>query len=470
MPGGVWTTGDINNPETRPGAYFNLIAQAIALIGEGEAGTVGLIGRADWGPVDEWVEVTSEAELVSNFGVGLSIPKLGKQAVRGGAGALRVLRIAGSSVATAELVLDDAVPDPALTVSALYPGARGNTFSVSVAANPVAGVDLKVFEGATLLETFTSPDGHNDSFAELIHGVSRFIDAVVTGTANRVVAAVASTPLAGGDSGATVVAGDYTTAQAQVLGEDIDVLVQDDEDDDAIQDSLAAFAEDARLQGSRFITVIGSAAGDTLNGSITRATSFDNEGIVYVFPGFTDTEGVIYTGQEAAARVAGLIAAAGITKSVTFSPIPDGADVELRLTNSQVSQALGAGILPLVFDGTSVAVEKGINTLSTITEDKPLAFTRIRTVMTLDAVQDGLEQGLKGLIGQVNNDDDGRATVLGAAQAFLDQLISARALKPGGFVELDPEFEQEADNVFLRVAVQPLDSIEKIFVTVYVSA
>lgn len=470
MPGGTWTIGDATDVSTRPGAYFNLISQAIALIGEGQAGTVGIIGRADWGPVDEWVELSSEAGVVSAFGEGLSMAKLVRQAIRGGAGLVRAYRIAGASVATSEVVLDDAVPAPALTLTALYPGARADNFSVTVQANPIAGTDLLLYEGSILLETFTAPGGENDEFAALINESSRYMTAAVTGAADRVVDPVAGAAFAGGDSGSTVVAGDYTAAQSAVLGQDIDVLVQDDEDDDALQDSLVAFAQDARLDGDRFVTVLGSAAATDLTTAVTRAQSMDDEGIVYVFPGFTDSEGVVFTGQEAAARVAGLIAAAGISRSVTFARINDGVDVETRLSNSEISQALAGGVLPLVFDGQSVSVEKGINTLSTLTADKPLAFTRIRTIMVLDAVMDGLHDGLRDLIGQVNNDDDGRATVLGAAQGFLDTLIQARALKPGGFVELDPENEQVGDNVFLRVAVTPLDSIEKIFVTVHVSA
>lgn len=469
MPGGEWNIGDVNDPSTRPGAYFNLISQAVALIGEGQSGTVGIIGRADWGPVDEWQELTSEASIVSTFGEGLSLAKLGRQAVRGGAGTVRMLRIAGTTIEFAEAVLDDAVPAPAMTVTAKYPGARANNFSITIEDNPVAGKDLKLFEGTTLLETFTTPLGHNDEFVAAMAS-SKYVTAVVTGVADRVVDDVAGATLAGGDSGATVTAGDYTEAQAMVLGEDIDVLVQDDEDDSAIQDALVTFAQDARVEGTRFITVLGSAAAETLVTAVTRAATMDNEGIVYVFPGFTDVDGVSYTGQEAAARVAGLIASAGVTHSITFDRIEDGTDVELRLTNSEISQALSGGVLPLVFDGTSVQVEKGITTLTTLTDDKPLAFTRIRTIMVLDEVQDGLHTGLRDLIGSVNNDDDGRATILGAAQEFLDVLIRARALKPGGFVELDPENEPEGENIFLRVAVTPLDSIEKIFVTVYVSA
>lgn len=470
MPGGVWTQSDVNNPATRPGAYFNLITQAIALIGEGQAGIVGVVGRSDWGPLDTFVELTSEAAIVSTFGTGLSMAKLARQAIRGGAASVKAIRIAGSSVASATVVLDDSVPADALTITAKYPGARANNFKITIQANPVAGKDLLVLEGTTLLETYTTPLGQNDEFVAAILDQSDYITAVVTGASDRVVVNIANAPMAGGDSGTAVVAGDYTTVQAIALQEDFDVFVQDDEADDAIQDAFVAWAADARVEGNRFVSVLGSDTGDGLAGALGRADTIDDEGIVYVFPGFTDADGVVYNGQEAAARVAGLIAGAGVTKSITFNKIADGSDVGVRLTHTEISSGIAGGLLVLVFDGEQVRVEKAVNTLTTLTVDKPLSFSRIRTIMTLDAVQDGLNTGLIDLVGQVNNDDDGRATILGAAQAFLDILIQSRALKPGAFVELDPEHEQLLDNVFLRVAVQPLDSIEKIFVTVYVSA
>lgn len=470
MPGGVWTDSDVNNPATRPGAYFNLVAQAVALVGEGVAGVVGIVARADWGPLDSFQELTSEAQVTAMFGDGLSLSKLSKQAIRGGAASVKVMRIAGTGSAPATASLDDSVPAAALTLTTLYHGARGNTFIAVVEDNPVAGVDLKLYEGTTLLEVFTTADGHNDAFVAAINGNSKYISAALAGAADRVVADNAGEAFGSGNSGATAAAGDYTAAQAIALQESFDVFVQDDEDDSAIQDALVEWAQDARLEGNRFITVLGSPAAQTLSAALTRADTMDNEGIVYVFPGFTDEDGTVYTGQEAAARVGGLIAGAGINRSITFSRIPDGADVGLRLTHSEISEGIAGGLLILVFDGESVRVEKGINTLTTITSEKPLSYSRIRTIAVLDAVQDGLNDGLTDLVGQVNNDEDGRATILGAAQAFLDELMAARALKPGAFVELDPEHVQDFDNVFLRVGLQPQDSIEKIFVTVYVSA
>src|SRR5690606_21437008 len=232
MPGGAWTIGVVTNPATRPGAYFNLISQAFALIGDGQAGTVAIIGRSDWGPVNEFTEVGSEAAVRSRFGTNGANPKLSNQSIRGGASSVKIRRIAGSSVATADVVVDDDSSDTesALTLTVLYPGARGNAFRITVAANPIEGVDLSVYEDGVLLEQFTTTLGTNTQFAAEIAARSRFLTAAVEGTEDRVLAAVSNVPLAGGDSGDSVVAGDYTAAQALAIQESFGVVVMDDED------------------------------------------------------------------------------------------------------------------------------------------------------------------------------------------------------------------------------------------------
>ena len=105
--GGQWTASDVLSPATRPGAYFNVIAQAADLLEAGDRGVVLIVGRANWGPVDETVELLSEADVTRAYGTGSSLPKLATQAIRGGAATVLGLRIAGSSAAVATATLDD---------------------------------------------------------------------------------------------------------------------------------------------------------------------------------------------------------------------------------------------------------------------------------------------------------------------------------------------------------------------------
>jgi len=468
--GGQWTASDVLSPATRPGAYFNVIAQAADLLEAGDRGVVLIVGRANWGPVDETVELLSEADVTRAYGTGSSLPKLATQAIRGGAATVLGLRIAGSSAAVATATLDDEydVAD-ALTFEALYPGTRANSFTITVSDHPVEGLLLDLKESGVLLERYHTVSGLAEDFAILINAESAYV--VADGSGGGVLAIVTDAPFASGNSGTTVVSGDYTAAQTVAEGEIFDVYVQDDDTNGSNQNAVAAWTETRREAGQLFMTVMGGAAAELVSTAMTRAGDFDFEGVVYVYPGFTDADGVVFTGQEAAARVAGHIAAAGFSRSVTFQVLDGVADVETRLGTQDVASALEAGVLLIVADGPEVRIEKGINTFTSEAEDetKSKAFRKIRTIATIDAVVEGLERGFRAYIGAVTNDDDGRQSMIGAGQEFLDRLVQARALNPGASVALDPSNPPTVDQVFLVVAITPLDSVEQIFVTVNVA-
>ncbi len=470
MPGGTWTQGDVSSLQTRPGAYFNLVDQALLLLEAGETGTVFIVGRADWGPVDTVETLTSEGAATLAYDDGLSMEKLIHQAFRGGAAIVKALRITAASGAKAAFTLDDVVPVAALIVTALHEGTRANGFTLSVSAHPVSGQNLDLKEGGVLLETFYSALGDNTEFAATIVANSNFITAVVTGAADRVLEVTTDDAMIGGDSGAGVVAGDYTAAQVIAESNSFSVYVQDDDTTVANQDAVAAFGDARRALGQRFIVVMGGAAAETVSTAQTRAGVQDSEGVVYVHPGFTDDDEVVFIGQEAAARVAGQIAAAGATKSITFNTLADAASVENTLTSAEIKIALGLGVCLLVTDNAdTVRVEKGLTTLTTFTTTLGKAFAKIRTVAVLDAVQNGLEDGFSAYIGSTTNDTDGQKSLLGAGQEFMDTLERARAIKPGSTVKLDDANPPTADQIFVVVGVTPLDAIEQIFTTVFVS-
>ncbi len=472
MSGGQWTQGDVVSPQTRPGAYFNLVAQAIDLLEAGDSGVVLIVGRSDWGPTDVYVDVVSEGGAERVYGTGLSMTKLAKQALRGGAATVKCFRIAGSTAAKAAATLDDTVAAAALTVTALYDGARANSFTLTHADHAVSGSVIELKEAGVLLETFYAANKENDEFMAVINLTSDYVVATIPGASDLTMADVADAPMSAGNSGASVIAGDYTAAQALHENEVFDVYVQDDDTTSANQDAAGAWADARRDAGQRFVVVHGGAASETASASRTRAGAFDSISNVYVHPGFTDEDGVVYIAQEAAARIAGLIAAKGFTKSITFAEVTGAANVELALTTAEIGLSLEAGVCLVTSDAQVIRCEKGINTFTSYDTDpdQDQSFTKIRTIRTLDAVIGGLDSGFKAYIGDVTNDDDGRKSLLGAGQAFLDQLVQGRGIKPGATVILDSANPPTADQLFVKVGVTPLDSVEQVFTTVYVSA
>ena len=65
------------------------------------------------------------------------------------------------------------------------------------------------------------------------------------------------------------------------------------------------------------------------------------------------------------------------------------------------------------------------------------------------------------LIGKVNNDSDGRATFIAAAQGVVNAMIGEKKLLPGGMIYEDQQNPPAGDSAWFIIAVDDIDSIEK---------
>ena len=69
------------------------------------------------------------------------------------------------------------------------------------------------------------------------------------------------------------------------------------------------------------------------------------------------------------------------------------------------------------------------------------------------------------LVGFVNNDVNGRATVIAAAQKIINEMIAENKLVFGSYVEEDAGHPPEADSAWFLLHILDLDSLEKIYLT-----
>ena len=464
MAGGIWTQADVRNPDTRPGIYVNIVTEARRQLTPG-TGVVLVAGVADWGVLDSVVEIASEDDLYDAFDRAGSLPVVAAQALRGGAASVSCLRIAGSSAAAATVTLVDTDPSPAavLDLTARQQGARANDFAITTRA-VAGGLGIEIAESGALIETLVATDTDVDVVVTAINTYSAYLTAARNGAPGRDVAAQTVT-MTGGDSGATLTAADYTAAQGIAQSAEFDCYVQGDDTTAANQDAVSDWADTQRDEGNRFVAVMGGPSGETAAQAGVRAVALDSMSTVYVFPGVVDTDGTTYTGQQAAGRVAGMIANAGFARAVTWEPIPDADRPNTVLSNTEVTTALGQGVLLILSDRSGVRLSRGLNTLNSAggTGQPSAQFQKIRTVATNDAISEGLEAGITPYIGTVTNDEDGRRSVAAAALAYLEQLVAGGAIEEGPTVEVS---RGTADQVFLRVQVTVLDSIEEVFITV----
>lgn len=117
----------------------------------------------------------------------------------------------------------------------------------------------------------------------------------------------------------------------------------------------------------------------------------------------------------------------------------------------------------------SIKVEQGINTLTVYGENESEKFSKIKCVRTLDTIDyDTGYLAAQSVIGEYDNNDDGRASLISLFKRYLETLVEAGAISADFLSEVDEAFVSEGDVVYLKTQSLTVDKIEKIFNSIYV--
>ncbi|MFD0868768.1 phage tail sheath family protein [Paenibacillus residui] len=472
MAGGNWSPTDM---PVLPGFYMNFMAAATASIQQGARGTVVVPVKAHWGPVREFVEITSESRIRDMYtddeSGGATAYTTLRFALMGGAQKVLAYRLAADTAATATLTLQGDSSTDVLKLEARYPGARGNNFKITVQTSLVDSTkkDIKLYDGTTLLRTFTFAE---NKAAEVINGDSENKWIVATKMADGVLADVSSVPMIGGDSGITgVTNADYMAALDAIEAQEFNVTTLDGISEAALRASVVSWVSRVRDAGKGIVAVLGgSTADDTAADAVTKAINksaqVNHEGIVNVGTGAV-LNGVRYSSAQVAAFVAGLIAGTPLSAATTYAGTPFE-DVTRRWTRTEQEQAVRNGVFLLIHDGRQVKVLRGVNSLISLRQGQSNAWKKIRTISVMDSVNLDLQRTAEdSYIGKVNNTEEGRLALIGACKEYLRTLANAGVIESTGYdVYLDPDYPNpDPDQVFLKWEARLTDVMEQIFGT-----
>ena len=485
MAGGTWSITEL---PVLPGLYMNFQAAALAAIQTGARGVVMLPVKAHWGPVGTFETLTSENDLLDKYAAagdsdGSTVYNSVRMALLGGAKKVLAHRIAGPEVAAATITLKDitGVPVNTLKLTAKYPGARGNSFKVTVQANLIDNTkqDLKLYEGTTLLKTFTFTAGSTPAALTAINDDAENVWLVAEQlAATGTLAAVTSSPMTGGNSGiAGIAAATYTEAMAAFETQTFNILSLDGVTDPAIQTSVASWTIRMRNQGKCIMTIMGGPAADDIAvdavaKAIARTAGFNHEGIVNVGTG-VELDGVTYSSAQVAPFVAGLIAGQKLSESTTYASTAFD-DVTRRWTHSEQEDAVRKGVFILFHDGTIVKPLRGINSLIALRQGQSNFFKKIRAIRVMDAINSDLQAAAEAnYIGKINNNEEGRLALIAACKQYMEVLVQGGVIEGTNWdVYLNPTYHgknatitPEPDQVFMNWTARMTDVIEQIFGT-----
>ena len=171
----------------------------------------------------------------------------------------------------------------------------------------------------------------------------------------------------------------------------------------------------------------------------------------------------------AASKTAG----AQVNESLTAAVVEGAVEIINPILEDEIEDALNQGRFVITYrqDG-AVCVEKDINTLHTFTPDKNYAFSKNRVIRCLDEIGNTTSLVFnRNYAGKVDNDNIGRNQYKTELISLFDSLVGLRAIQNfDGASDITVLPGEAVDAVVVDLVVQPVDSMEKLYMTVNVNA
>lgn len=475
MAGGTWLTQN----KVRPGAYINTVGIQPAT-NDSVLGTTLLVGSKDlnWGK-----KGVTALTLDSDFRAALGINSLDEYPVLREVfkGASKVLYLNNNDGVQASIT-DPVIP---WKFTAKYAGTKGNQISVLVEKDPTDTSDDPLFTVSTLYGTVlvdkqqvhisTSNNLADNDYlnVEFVDADGNPINPEVNATAGGATFTVDidSSPLktfTGSHTyaltGGTSVPVDMATLLNDALeNEQYAVVTTAGNSGEATIHALLV-SQVQRLredEGYKVRAVIPYYAGGTIP---------NYEGVSVVAQGVTLDNGEVLDIPTATGWFAGASSAADVNVSLTYAEYPNAVDVNPRYNNDQTIKALNSGLIVFTVkrDG-AVVVEQDINSLHTIPQGKNKDFRKNRVMRTLDGIALNTQITFENsYIGKVNNDATGQGLFKANRISYLNTLVGIGAIQAFDNDDISVAAGNDKDSIVVNVAVTPIDSMEKLYMTINV--
>lgn len=438
MAGGTWLTQN----KVRPGVYINFISAAKALGTLGERGTVTMPLILPWGPEKVVTEINASDNLADIIGIDITDTNalLIKEAFKR-AKTLLLYRVNKGVKATAT--------SGNLIATAKYSGTRGNKISIVIQKN---------VDDDTKFDVITLLNGREEDKQEQVSSVEDLTsNSLVDFSGNGALEATVGVNLTGGTDG-EVSNEDYTDYLTAIEPYEFNTMALPSTDA-TLKSVFVSFIKRLRDQEGKKVQLV-----------VENYPVADFEGVISVKNGVVLADTTVIPAEKAVAWVAGATAGANVNESLTYTAYDDAVDVDTRYTNSEIENALKAGEFVFVANKDTAIVEQDINTYTSFTPEKGKEFRKNRVIRVLDSIANDARRIFESYyIGKVDNNADGRNLYKGELINYLNTLQEI-----GSIQNFDAQTDisvlpgAETDAVLTELYIQPVDSIEKIYMMVEV--
>ena len=458
----------IGEQKVRPGVYYRYENRGNPPIAGADDGRCAAVFNSNWGPlgVPSVIENFTDIEKIYGDGGTDGTTALPIEQFKGGARSVTALRLGSGGTQGVYQIMDTDEPAaPVAKLTLLHPGSKQFSITIRPTLVDPKRTELLILDGTTTMERFSfdTPTGA-DQVAALMGAVagSRFFTLEKLADSTEPLEVVDQAPITPGTDPVINVAA-YSAAFEALEAFRWNVLAIDT-DDTAVQMVMQMYLNRV-LNGGKFVMgVIGVPNTVAFEERLQNASAYNDYQMVYVGNGFIDLMGTVYGDWKAAARVSGMIAGTPSNEAITHLPVTGAVDLTEPLGNYQYERAIQAGMLTFSTSAANtVWVESGINTLVLPGSKEDDGWKKIKRVKVRFELFQRLNDTVEPLVGRINNDPDGRMTIIQLGNGVCNAMVAEKKLLTGARCELDPDNPPQGDSAWFQVYADDIDALEKLY-------
>lgn len=452
----------LGEQKVRPGSYFNIQTKdrkAVSIMN----GVTAVIFKSDFGPLNTVVELDAKEGYETVFGTGLTTDAI-REAIAGGAKTIIACRL-GSGGTQGTVSLKDTDGEDALTITARHPGDKGFTVTVREKLSDSRLKQCIFYVGTMEFEKveFDAGAGEALALAAALLSSKNFSAEVAEGKEDATLLNISQSEFTKGTN-PTVTTEDYSNAFAAVEAYEFNTICVDTEDP-AIHLLLQSFVSRIFNAGSLAQAVVAEGHKVDLDVRMAHAAAFNDEKMNYVLNAYINEQGVEIDGYQTAARIAGLIGAAVSNSSLTHMVVTGFTEILEKLTNTEIVAAEKKGCIVFSYNSTKqVWIDNSINTLIVPADNQDEGWKKIRRVKTRFELIRRINIVTDALTGKVDNDTNGRSTVISQMQGVGDAMVAESKLVFCKVTE-STLYMADGDSAWFVIDVVDKDSMEHIYLT-----